>query len=91
MDRASPNWSWANESACYDLLEYLDKFSVVDPVKHGKWLDGCDDDGIHFKYCSECGSVMPYVIHSAYSEGEWVEAADCCWHCSAKMDGENNG
>lgn len=38
LDRNNPNWSFARENACYDLLEYLAKFPVIDPVRRGHWI-----------------------------------------------------
>lgn len=79
LDRSNPNWSFARENACYDLLEYLAKFPVIDPVKHGKWINGD---------CSECGFSIPTDDRIDY-----IAEADVhyCYNCGAKMDGETNG
>lgn len=80
MDRANPNWSWNNEAACCDLLEYLDKFPVVDPLKHGYWNQTTDIDGIHYLQCSCCKKTKFGKFKPKF-----------CGNCGAKMDGKDNG
>ena len=64
---------------------------IVDYVKQGNWVQSVDDDGCAIKICSECGGKMPYVVPSTLSEDDWIEAANYCWKCGAKMEGEISG
>lgn len=81
MDRNNPNWSWNNETACYDLLEYLAKFPVIDPVKHGEWMHK-ENSPWNFFVCSVCGAE-----HIA----TFGKEDNYCSCCGAKMDGDKNG
>ena len=67
------------------VMNRIDRQPTIDTVKHGEWIQSVDEDGCSIKTCSECGSEMPYVVPNAFSEEEWVEASDYCWHCGAKM------
>ncbi len=83
MDRTNPNWSWTNEVACYDLLEYLDNFQVVDPVKHAsvhriKSLY-CSEGWYTVNECSKCGNC-------GHGVDDWGQ--NFCSECGAKLDGE---
>lgn len=61
------------------MLVYSVPSADVVPVRHGRWIDRCEDtDGI-YEFCSECGidaDITHYGKSYAY-----------CPNCGAKMDG----
>lgn len=49
---------------------------TIDPVKHGKWINGTQFGGVR---CSECGYGTIIMLHYSNSY---------CPSCGARMDGE---
>ena len=49
----------------------------VAPIKHGKWVDWCNDGDWH---CSNCCAIVEKEEQSSHN---WYY----CYHCGARMDG----
>lgn len=61
------------------IVHCIDRLNVVDAVEvvHGRWEDGI---------CTMCGYPIP-----TDSKCDFIDEDDClfCYHCGAKMKGEN--
>lgn len=85
MDASNPNWSWANHAVCQDLLEYLDKFPTIEPVKRGKWEL---DKNRGLVCCTNCGGEKPlkYLDNGTFHKQSFL--SPYCPYCGAKMGKE---
>ena len=61
-------------------IERIQKLPPAEP-KTGRWLDTYNDGDWH---CSECGAI---VEKDEQIRHNWQR----CYHCGAKMEGEDNG
>ena len=61
------------------MLSRVEEFPTSEPVKHGHWIK--TPSPYHFK-CSSCGVTANIKFHG-------VKDHKFCWHCGARMDGEN--
>ena len=53
------------------------KVIEAEPVKHGRWIDNIDDNGVQcnaWRKCSSCGGL------------NWSKKPNYCPNCGAKMD-----
>ena len=61
------------------MVEYA---QTIDQVRHGRWIERCEDqDGI-YEFCSECG-IDTDITH-------YGESYAYCPNCGAKMDEEDD-
>lgn len=63
---------------------------TVDPVKHGKWIEMSDADGVYWA-CSECGEDIPRVSHynpqfDLFPRLDSIEKTRYCPFCGAWME-----
>jgi len=60
-------------------VETAQHMPTIDPVKHGRWIDGTSFGGVR---CSECGYGAIIMLHYSSS---------FCPNCGCDMSGGNNG
>lgn len=72
----------AYEQGWNDALENLKHIPAADvaPVRHGRWKEADDGDGI---VCSLCGTDFCTLIYD-------TEYFNYCPNCGAKMDGDTD-
>ena len=61
--------------------EMMDDPIEAEPVKHGRWIDNIDDNGVQcnaWRKCSSCGGL------------NWSKKPPYCPNCGAKMDGDTH-
>ena len=92
-DKVAEAIAWLDEydfALWHDVQECIDKVPTVDaePVRHGHWIyrqksyvNNLNDSTAIYE-CSECGYADE---HEADIEVPY------CWHCGAKMQGDNDG
>ena len=68
----TPDETWMPES---DYGRVIKSMPTIDPVKHGRWNGGADEDQDEVYICSECGEVLYWK-------------ANYCPNCGARMDGD---
>ena len=75
--------NWCDKDEVSELIDNMPTADVAE-VRHGHWIRGrkiCDipNDSDYEWECSECYHTD---VHNAKVQ------VDYCWHCGAKMDGE---
>lgn len=63
------------------ILANIDDMPTVNSIKHGKWIDKYGDGDWH---CTRCGAI---VEKHEQDYRNWY----FCYHCGARMDGDENG
>lgn len=61
---------------------------TVDPVKHGRWIEGCPTDTTDYFNCSVCNAGIFVNNLWRVSYEDVSEIHRFCHNCGAKMDGE---
>ena len=70
------------EAELEGFIEYLKSRPMVDPVKHGKWIqEFIYEENYSIWHCSKCGGE-PYFERNINEEYQY------CPYCGAKMDEE---
>ncbi len=71
----------------YFITDFVNDCTIkgVDPIKHGKWILGVDDDNFDIK-CSECGYQITFDTYSIKNVIEFAKEKFYCSNCGAKMD-----
>ena len=68
---------------------------TIDPVKHGRWIEGCPTDTTDYFNCSVCNAGIFVNNLWRVSYEDVSEIHRFCQNCGAKMDqntgGDNNG
>lgn len=75
------------------VLDYVKYFSTADvePVVHGRWIIGVDDDDFDVK-CSKCEWTAIFEVAGIDAVKRIAKTMRHCPHCGAKMNGsDNNG
>jgi len=75
---AIPYVSYLGDDELRVYKSKIDAMPTIDPVKHGRWIDGTSFGGVR---CSECGYGAIIMLH--YS-------SNYCPSCGARMDGTHD-
>ena len=66
----------------------------VQPVKHGRWIYGENDDGQDGIFCSECEHFVPWFYEYYDKSDDLINDNPRCPNCGCKQDlegGDING
>lgn len=62
----------------------------AEPVKHGKWIYGENEDGQDGIFCSECDHFVPWYYDYYDKADDLINDNPRCPNCGARMDGDSN-
>ena len=73
------------------ILEDINVIPSVDaePVRHGHWVYGEDEDGVDGYRCDKCGFFVPWDYTHKFIN--FIEDYNYCPHCNARMNEVNDG
>ena len=66
------------------LADALSKVPSIEPVRHGHWVYGEDEDGVDGYRCNKCGFFVTWDYQ--HSHIHFIDDYLFCPHCNARMD-----
>ena len=75
------------------IREWADKIindaptADAEPVKHGRWIYGENEDGQDGIFCSECDHFVPWYYDYYDKTDDLINDNPRCPNCGARMDG----
>ena len=78
------------------IREWADKIindaptADAEPVKHGRWIYGENEDGQDGIFCSECDHFVPWYYDYYDKTDDLINDNPRCPNCGARMDGGKN-
>ena len=71
-----------------DMIIDNEATADVEPVKHGRWIYGENEDGQDGIFCSECDHFVPWYYDYYDKTDDLMNDNPRCPNCSAIMDGD---
>lgn len=81
--------NYANNQIVGITANDIMRFPTVDaePVKHGRWIYGENEDGQDGVFCSECDHFVPWYYDYYDKTDDLINDNPRCPNCGTKMDG----
>ena len=70
------------------IIRIVKNQDTVDPVKHGRWIEGCPTETTDYFNCSVCNAGIFVNNLWRVSHKDVSEIHRYCRNCGAKMDGK---
>lgn len=75
-----------------DTMAFVDELPTIEaePVKHGRWMYGENDDGQDGIFCSECEHFVPWFYEYYDKSDDLINDNPKCPNCGCKQDLEGS-